>query len=152
MRRIVRAIMAMTVRPNSKPISRVLSRMSPFSTWLNSCAMTPCSSSRSRFTSAPRVTAIAAFAGLYPAANALIPASRSSRYTCGTGTPEAIAISSTTLRRRRLSGSAVSAPTRVPPSCSAILLPPAASETVRATLEMPIVPSTPMLVNRMIVG
>ena len=63
-RRIVRAIMAMTVSPNSRPMSRVLSRMSPFSTWLNSCATTPCSSSRSRFTSAPRVTAIAALAGL----------------------------------------------------------------------------------------
>jgi hypothetical protein len=63
-RRIVRAIIAMTVSPNSRPISRVLIRMSPFRTWLNSCAMTPCSSSRFRFTSAPRVTVIAAFAGL----------------------------------------------------------------------------------------
>ncbi len=64
MRRIVRAIIAITVSPNSSPIRRVLSRMSPFSTWLNSCAITPCSSSRLRLTSAPRVTAIAAFAGL----------------------------------------------------------------------------------------
>jgi len=61
---MVRAIIAMTVSPNSSPISRVLMRMSPFSTWLNSCATTPCSSLRSRFTSAPRVTVIAAFAGL----------------------------------------------------------------------------------------
>ena len=46
----------------------------------------------------------------------------------------------------------MSAPTRVPPSCSATLLPPAASETVRATLEIPITPSTTIVVNAMMSG
>ena len=41
-----RAISAMTDQPNSTPISRMLSRMSPFRMWLNSWAITPCSSSR----------------------------------------------------------------------------------------------------------
>ena len=45
-----------TRMPNSTPISRMLRRMSPFSTWLNSCAITPCSSSRLSLSSAPRVT------------------------------------------------------------------------------------------------
>ncbi len=73
-----RPISAITISPNSQPIRRVLRRMSPFSTWLNSCAITPWSSERLSVVSAPRVTAIAAFEGLWPAAKALMPASRSS--------------------------------------------------------------------------
>ena len=47
--------------PCSTPMSRMFSRMSPFRMWLNSCAMTPCSSSRvKRARSRPRVTAITA--------------------------------------------------------------------------------------------
>ena len=46
------------------------------------------------------MTVTAALAGVWPAANALMPASCSSTYTSGIGTPEAIAISSTTLCSR----------------------------------------------------
>ena len=45
------------------PISRMFSRMSPLRMWLNSWAMTPCSSSRFRYSSAPRVTPITASPG-----------------------------------------------------------------------------------------
>ena len=74
--------------------------MSPLRMWLNSCATTPCSSSRFSSVAAPRVTAMAASAGELPAANALMPSSFSSTYTSGMVTPEAMAISSTTLCRR----------------------------------------------------
>ena len=97
--------------PNSRPMRRMLRRMSPLTTWLNSCAMTPCSSSRLSRSSAPRVTATAASDVDQPAANALMPSSSGSTYTSGTGTPEAIAISSTTLRSRRSCGSVVSSGT-----------------------------------------
>src|SRR6478735_8139025 len=40
--------------PNESPISCWLSRMSPFSTWLNSCAITPWSSARSTLERAAR--------------------------------------------------------------------------------------------------
>ena len=53
-----------------------------------------------------------------------MPASCSSTYNCGIGTPEAIEISSTTLRRRRSCGSRVCSGTGVPPICSAIAAPP----------------------------
>ncbi len=43
--------------PASTPIMRMLSDMSPFTTWLNSCPITPCSSSRFSVSSVPRVTA-----------------------------------------------------------------------------------------------
>jgi hypothetical protein len=46
----------------------------------------------------------------------------------------------------------VSEPTRVPPSCSATLLPPAASDTVRTRLETPIVPSTTIVVSTITSG
>ena len=71
-------------------------RMSPFRMWLNSCAITPCSSARSSSSTQPRVTPITASSVVCPAANALMPSS-SSTYTGGTGTPEAMDISSTTL-------------------------------------------------------
>ena len=50
----------MHTMPNTMPIRRMFRRMSPLSTWLNSCAITPCSSSRVSFSRQPRVTAIAA--------------------------------------------------------------------------------------------
>ncbi len=49
--------------PLSSPISRTFRRMSPLSTWLNSCPITPCNSSRLSRCSAPPVTVIAASAG-----------------------------------------------------------------------------------------
>src|SRR3546814_5599063 len=52
-----RPTMPITMIPNSTPISRMFRRMSPLRMWLNSCAITPCSSSRLSFSSAPRVTA-----------------------------------------------------------------------------------------------
>ena len=60
----VRPISAITISPNSQPIRRMFRRMSPLRMWLNSCATTPCSSSRLSVASAPRVTATAAFAGV----------------------------------------------------------------------------------------
>ena len=78
-RSTVRPISAITSSPNSRPISRTFRRMSPLRMWLNSCAMTPCSSARFSVVSAPRVTPIAAFDVLWPAAKALMPLSCSSR-------------------------------------------------------------------------
>src|SRR6478736_5062219 len=60
-----------------------------------------------------------------------MPASCSSTKIFGTGTPEAMAISSTTLRRRRRLKSVVSAPIGVPPICSATDSPPPRSEATR---------------------
>ena len=116
--------------PNNTPIMRMLSRMSPLRMWLNSCAMTPCNSSRSSNSSVPRVTAIAASAGVYPAANALMPLSSSSTYISGTGTPDAIAISSTTLRSRLRNGSLTFGGTSVPPISCATRPPPAERRAV----------------------
>ncbi len=59
--------------------------------------------------------------GVYPAAKALIPSSCSRRYTGGTGVPEAMAISSTTLRILRSSGSVVWCESGRPPIISATL-------------------------------
>ena len=129
-------MIASTRMPNSVPISRMLSRMSPFTTWLNSCAITPCSSSRLSRSSAPWVTAIAASAGEKPAANALICVSCGSTYTSGTGTPDAIAISSTTLRSLRSRGSVVSGGTSMPPSWRATLPPPPSRSTACARSEV----------------
>ena len=95
--------------------------MSPLRMWLNSWAMTPWSSSRVRFWIQPRVTPMTASPGVYPAAKALIPSSCSSRYTGGTGVPEAMAISSTTLRIFRSSGSVVWGESGRPPIISATL-------------------------------
>ena len=63
------------VIPASTPMSLMLNRISPLTMWLNSCAITPISSSRLSRSSAPWVTHTAASAGVYPAANALIPGS-----------------------------------------------------------------------------
>src|SRR6185295_12601263 len=68
--------------------------------------MTPCSSSRESFSTAPAVTTITASFGEYPATRALIASSRRMTYTGGTETPDAIDISSTTLRSLRSAGEA----------------------------------------------
>ncbi len=67
--------MAISRMPLRMPISRILSRMSPLRMWLNSCAMTPCSSSRLSVSIVPRVTPITAFCGVAPAAKALMAGS-----------------------------------------------------------------------------
>ena len=87
--------------PDNTPIIRMLSFMSPLRMWLNSCPTTACSSSREKSPRAPRVTAIAASLAENPAANALMPVSEFMTKTRGIETPEAKAISSTMLRRRR---------------------------------------------------
>ena len=53
----------MRVRPARMPTRRRLSAMSPFRMWLNSCPITPCSSSRESFCTVPRVTMITASFG-----------------------------------------------------------------------------------------
>jgi len=65
--------------PCTIAISRTLSRMSPCRMWLNSWAITPCSSSRESCSAVPRVTPITALSSRVPAAKALIPLSWSSR-------------------------------------------------------------------------
>src|SRR5690606_8175531 len=67
-----------------------------------------------------------------------MPASCSSTNRRGTGTPEAMATSSTTLRRRRNAGSRVSSGTHVPPSCAATAAPPPRSEAMRYSEPSPI--------------
>jgi hypothetical protein len=101
--------------------------MSPLTMWLNSWAMTPWSCSRSSRRSAPSVTAMAASLGVLPAAKALIPSWPASTKTAGTGTPEAMAISSTTLSRRRSPATGVSGGTQRPPRLEATEIPPARS-------------------------
>ena len=86
------------VMPQTSAVRRKLSRMSPFRMWLNSCAITPCSSSRLSHSSAPRVTHTAADEGSVPAASALTPPSFSSTQTDGMSSPDAMDISSQTLR------------------------------------------------------
>ena len=86
-----------TEMPKTQPMMRVFTLMSPLAMWLNSWAITPCSSRRVKWSSAPLVTPMAALSAVQPAANALMPGSLSSTNTSGTGSPEAIAISSTTL-------------------------------------------------------
>src|SRR3954467_12177244 len=59
-----------------------------------------------------------------PAAKALMPGSSSRTYTAGTGRPDAIAISSTTLSSRRSLRSTVCESTRRPPTLCATAAPP----------------------------
>ena len=113
-------------------------RISPFRIWLNSCPSTPCNSSRLKISSAPRVTATAASSGWWPAAKALIPDSCSSTYTCGTGRPEATAISSTIFTSLLTFRSGWLPSTRVPPSDVATLLPPPRKLITRYRLARPI--------------
>jgi hypothetical protein len=98
--------------------------MSPFTMWLISCATTPCSSARSSCSSAPRVTAIAALDGVRPAANPLIADSCSSTKTSGTGTPEAMDISSVDIHQS-LAQQIGAVGDLVPPSMRATWPPPA---------------------------
>ena len=114
-----------SMMPNRSPIRRILMSVSPFSRWLNSCAMTPCNCSRLSSSIAPRVTPMAASRGENPTANALMPAS-SSRNTGGAGTPEAMAISSTTFSSRRSRKSSLLGMMRRPPRDSATPGPPPA--------------------------
>ena len=102
--------------PASSPMSRMFSRMSPLRMWLNSCPITPCSSSRLSWASAPPVTAMAASAGVNPAANALMPGSRGMTNNRGAGTPEASDISSTMLTNLRSCGSVVVGSTGTAPT------------------------------------
>ena len=117
---------AMNRMPWRIAIRRRFRRMSPFSTWLNSCATTPWSSSRAKRRIEPSVMPITASALAWPAAKALMPSSGNT-YTGGTGTPAASAISSTTFNRRRSAGSVLAGSSRRPPSISATALPPLAS-------------------------
>ena len=105
-------------------MSRMFRRMSPFSAWLSSWATTPCSSSRERRSTHPRVTPITASPGPKPAANALMPFSASSTNTDGTAMPEARAISSTTFSRRRSLRSCVLGWIGRPPSSRPTVGPP----------------------------
>jgi len=91
----------MITMPAITPSNWTLRRMSPFRIWLNSCATTPCNSSRFKLSSAPRVTMTVASLGEKPAAKALIERSLSITHARGTPMPEASAISSTILRSRR---------------------------------------------------
>ncbi len=122
-----RPIAATAVIPPTTDRRRTLSRASPFSTCENSCATTPCSSSRSRRSSAPRVTATTACSGVSPAAKALIPSSPGRTNRAGTGSPDATAISSATFTRRRSPGSEVRRSTGTPPSIRATAGPPSES-------------------------
>ena len=134
--------------PNSTPIRRMFSRMSPFRMWLNSWAMTPCSSSRVSRVSVPRVTAITASCSEWPAAKALIDGSFSITYTRGTGVPEASAISSTTLTSRRSSRSRVDGSTRRAPIICATASPPPASRDVSHQVPAPIISSVTSVLVR----
>ena len=141
--------------PASTPSMRTLRRMSPFRMWLNSWPMTACSSSRVRRSSVPRVTATTAPDTLQPAANALMPLSSCITYTSGTRVPEAIAISSTTLRSRRSSGSAVFGATGRAPTICATAAPPLPSRKTLNSETMkirPAVASAPVTYTPVVAG
>ncbi len=88
-----------TMLPSMIPAT-VMSCESRFAMCDISCATTPWSSSRLSFDTRPAVTAMALFSGFIPIANAL-GAGSSMMYTLGIpGSPEAIFISSTTLKSR----------------------------------------------------
>ena len=120
----MRPIIAIITSPKTQPVRRMLSFMSPLRMWLNSWATTPCNSSRLRRSRQPRVTPMTALAGSVPAANALIPLSPSITQASGAGRPDAMAISSTTLSRRRSNRSVVAGSTWRPPRSRATTAPP----------------------------
>ena len=122
--------------PAITAVVRALMRVSPWKMWLYSCAITPCSSSRESRSMQPRVTPITERDGSGPAANALTEWS-SSRYTGGTGTPDAIDISSTIFRSSRSLGSRVAGSIGRPPSISAIFAPPCESCASLTSVAMP---------------
>ncbi len=138
----LRAKPSIANRPESQATSRVFSAMSPLRMWLNSCAITACSSSRSSSRSAPRVTPIAAPSMLRPAANALMPSSRSSTQISGSGIRAASDISATMLSSWRRSGSVVSGVTRVPRRARASAPPPPRCCHAVAALNAAIISST----------
>src|SRR5690606_29010762 len=76
----------------------------------------------------------------------------SSTNSAGIGTPEAIAISSTTLRSRRSDRSVVSSATGTPPSCVATASPPARSDATRYIDPRPITATVAMLANAITPG
>ena len=129
-------------------MSRMFSRMSPFSTCENSCPITPCSSSRVSRVRVPRVTVITASLIEWPAANALIEFSSSITNTRGTATPDAIAISSTTFSRRRSSRSRVDGSTGRAPTIFATASPPDASALISSAVPPAIRPSTTSVLVR----
>jgi len=67
-------------------------KVSRFATWAISCAVTPCSSSRSIESNNPVVNAMSAFSGLRPVAKALGAGSLTIA-TFGIGRPDAITTS-----------------------------------------------------------
>ncbi len=68
------------------------------------------------------------------------------------GSPEAMAISSTTLSKRRCCGSVVSGDTRTPPSDFATTPPPPPSTTVLYRLASPMTPTTTSVVISIVPG
>ena len=120
----------MNTMPARMPNMRILSAMSPFRMWLNSCAITPCNSSRFSASSVPRVTTTAALDTVLPAAKALIARSPSITNTAGTRTPDAMDISSTTFIKRCSSRSPECGLTRRAPTIFATAAPPALSFSV----------------------
>ena len=122
-RMMIRPTSEMAKIPPSHATSCMFRRVSRWKMWLNSCAITPWSSSRESCSMQPRVTPMTASCSPFPAANALIDGS-SIRNTGGTRTPLAMAISSTTLRMRRSAGSADPGSTCTPPIASATARPP----------------------------
>ena len=149
---MMRPSMESITSPKIQPISRMLSFMSPLRMWLNSCATTPCSSERVSRSSVPRVTPITAFVGSVPAAKALMPCSSSMIHTPGTGTPDAMAISSTTLSKRRSGRSVVVGSTTLPPRLCATTFPPAESCASFTQLPVMITPPTIALTHANISG
>ena len=128
--------------PCTIPISLRLRCMSPLRIWLNSWAMTPCSSSRVRILRQPGVTPMTASLGVKPAANALMPLSLRRRKTAGTAVPLAIAISSTTLSSRRSARSCDPGSTGSTPSKRTMPLPPALKQMILPSVPRSTIPST----------
>src|SRR5690606_18675598 len=139
-------MMPSTMMPCRMPIRRIFSRMSPWRMWLNSWAMTPCSSSRDSVSMAPRVMPMTASPGAKPAAKALM-ADSSIRYTGGTGVPEAMAISSTTLSSRCSARVPVPGCSRRPCIISATRAPPPDRETTLYRLPKPTTARTATLIS-----
>ena len=132
--------------PNRSPMSLILSFISPLRIWLNSCATTPWSSDLLSLWRHPLVTATTALPGSVPAAKALIASSSSINQMPGTGKPEAIAISSTTLTSRRSSASLVCGSICLAPRSLATTAPPPLSCMVLNRLPVPMTPPVPSAV------
>ncbi len=92
--------------------------------WLNSCAMMPWISSRVSSLTAPKVTPSAASVGSLPAAERVDAPFLIPQKNLRHGTPDAIAISSTTFKTAVRQPSSVWKFTRLPPSHVATIAPP----------------------------